>query len=209
MRLIRVEAQEFRSRKTVSTPVQAACPEQKKTLYRIALIITGNSDLAEQYIVDAGSLNPTGSHNFRAWLAEWGQIATARAAVNAVRSQIHATAARYSDWTCSHRKHEALPQSGIERLQEVPAHRVIDQLDVLGRAVLMLHGYLGVSLEQCVDVLNVPLQSVVGAYCKALECLSELTQSAGQVRNGTVPKLRLVRHDPDGVPVWGSECAAG
>src|SRR5271157_2036930 len=53
-----------------------------------------------------------------------------------------------------------------------------EQLDVLARAVLVLHGCHRASFEDCVLLLNVPLQSAVGAYCTALEWYKAFTEPA-------------------------------
>jgi hypothetical protein len=201
------ETQEHQNTGIVSKPeTQVAFAEQKESLYWTALMITGNAELARQSIVDATSVTETNSYAFRAWLVRWAHLATARVALNAVRSSIHETAA-YADSTCSHRKHKPLSPTEIRGLHELDAHAVIQQLDILARTVLVLYGCQHASLADCVLLLNVPLRCVVGAYCRALQWYSDFAKPADKIRHPDFPLLYFVRHDPDGVPVWAGECS--
>ena len=56
--------------------------------------------------------------------------------------------------------------------------KVVQQLDVLARTVLVLHGCHRASFEDCVFLLHVPLQSAIGAYCKALQWYKAFTEPA-------------------------------
>ena len=152
--------------------------DQSASLRWTALMITGTAEMAEQLIIDATGLAETRGRDFRDWLVLWAHLATARSALNAVRSSIQETAKRYADWTCSHKSHEPLSWAEIRKLQELDAGKVVQQLDVLARAVLVLHGCHGASFEDCVLLLSVPLQSAIGAYCTALEWFKELTEPA-------------------------------
>jgi DNA-directed RNA polymerase specialized sigma24 family protein len=177
--------------------------DRKQSLYRTALMITGNPEIAEQSIVDAAGLAETASSGFRDWLVQWAHSATARAAANAVRSSIRENAAQYADWTCSHRRHKPLSPAETRTLHRLDVYEVIQRLDVLARAVLVLYGCQRVSPSECALLLNVPLRSVVDAYCRAMQWHSEIVQPADKIRRLELPLLRLIRHDPDGVPVWG------
>ena len=154
--------------------------DQSESLHWTALMITGNAEMAERSIVDATGLAETSSRDFRDWLVLWAHLATARTALNAVRSSIQETAKRYADWTCSHKGHEPLSWAEIRRLQELDAGKVVQQFDVLARAVLVLHGCHGASFEDCVFLLNVPLQCAVGAYCTALQWYKAFTEAAAR-----------------------------
>jgi len=149
--------------------IQNPFADQSESLHWTALIVTGTPEMAERSVIDATGLAETNSREFRDWLVLWAHLATGRRALNAVRSSIQETASRYADWTCSHKGHEPLSWAEIRRLQELDAARVVQQLDVLARAVLVLHGCHGASFEDCALLLNVSRQSAVGAYCTALE----------------------------------------
>ncbi len=150
--------------------------DQGESLYWTALMITGTAEMAERSVIDATGLAETSSREFRDWLVLWAHLATGRTALNAVRSSIQETAKRYADWTCSHNSHGPLSWGEIRKLQELDAGEVVQQLDVLARTVLVLHGCHAASFEDCVLLLDVPLQSAVGAYCTALEWYKTFTE---------------------------------
>ena len=158
--------------------IQDPFADQSESLRWTAQMITATAEMAERSVIDATSLAETSSREFRDWLVLWAHLATARTALNAGRSSILETAKRYADWTCSHKSHEPLPWAEIRRIQELDAGEVVQQLDVLARAVLILHGCHRASFEDCVLLLNVPLQSAVGAYCTALEWFKAFTEPA-------------------------------
>ncbi len=184
------------------TDIHNARAERKKDLYWTALIITGNPDSAEQSIVDAGGLNETNHNAFHNWLVQWGHKATARVALNAVRSSIREATERYSDWTCSHRKHPGLSPAEASILRELDPYAVIQHLDVIARGVLLLHGCQRIPLSECTALMNVPHQSVLRAYCKAQHWLEKFRPWGGMTRESRV--LYPLRRDLDGVPDWVS-----
>jgi hypothetical protein len=177
---------------------------ETESLYWAALIITGNPDAAEQSLVDAGVLADTEKYAFRDWLVRWGRSPNARAGVNTVRAFIHETAAQYADQKCSHAVHPPLSQADIESLRQLDAHEVIEQLDILARTTLVLYGCRHASLSECALVLNVPLDTVAVAYCRALEWYRDFARNADKLGHVHASALSLVRHDSDGVPVWDS-----
>jgi hypothetical protein len=158
--------------------IQDPFADQSESLYWTALMITGTAETAERSVIDATGLAETSSREFRDWLVLWSHLATCRTALNALRSSIHETAKRYAGLTCSHKDHEPLSWVEIRRLQELDTGKVVQQLDVLARAVLVLHGCHRASFEDCVLLLDVPLQSAVGAYCTAHEWFKAFTKQA-------------------------------
>ncbi len=168
--------------------IQDPFADQSESLHWTALMITGTAEMAERSIIDATGLPETSSRDFRDWLVLWAHLATARTALNAVRLSIQETAKGYGDWTCSHKGHEPLSWAEIRRLQELDAGKVVQQLDVLARAVLVLHGCHGASFEDCVFLLNVPHQSAAGAYCKALQWYKAFTQPTDKIRHVHLPQ---------------------
>jgi DNA-directed RNA polymerase specialized sigma24 family protein len=209
MHWFQVGSLELRKKGTTKTVAeQAAFAEQRESLHRTALMITGSPTLAEQSIIDAAGLTDTDRYAFRKWLVQWGHLATARVAIHAVRSLIQETAEQYASWNCSHRKHEPVSPENIEEFRKLEAQTIIQELDVLARSVFVLHGCQGVPLSECVHLLNVPLSAVTGAYCKALQWLRASTRACNEVGDAEFTELRLVDHGPDGVPVWGNKCLA-
>jgi hypothetical protein len=157
--------------------------DQRESLYWTALMITGDAELAGRSVIDATSISETSSHDFRDWLVLWAHLATARSALNSVRSSIQQTAKRYADWSCSHHSHEPLSLSETRILQELDTNLAIEQLDPLARAVLVLRGCHGAFFDDCMFLPNVPIHSAVGAYCTALEWCKEQKELAVQVRD--------------------------
>jgi hypothetical protein len=153
-------------------------------------MITGNAELAEQSVIDATRLAGTTSPAYRDWLVLWAHLATARTALNAARSAIQEAAKRYPDLNCSHHGHEPLSLAETRTLQELDANAVVQQLDVLARAVLLLRGCHGASFDDCVFLLNVPLQAAVGSYCKALQWFKAFTKPAESLRHEYLPLRR-------------------
>jgi DNA-directed RNA polymerase specialized sigma24 family protein len=198
-----IERNHWFSNKPVLQDTEA---EQRQNLYWAALIITGNHAAAEQSIVDAGALANTNSYAFRDWLVRWGRSATARAAVNTVRAFIHETSVQYADRKCSHRGHAPLLPAAIRSLRELDAQDIIERLDILARATLVLYGCQHASLAECALVLDVPVETVVAAYCRALECYPELEAKSVKAKRSDSLWLHLLRRDSDGVPVW--DCQA-
>lgn len=175
------------------TAIQDPFADPSESLHWTALMITGTVEMAERSVIDATGLAETSSREFRDWLVLWAHLATARTALNAVRSSIQETAKRYADWTCSHRSHEPLSWVEIRRFQELNAGEVVQQLDVLARAILVLHGCHAASLEDCVLLLNVPLQSAVGAYCTALDWYETSTEPADRDAADATPATCIFR----------------
>lgn len=159
-----------------TTETQDPFADQSGSLYWTALMITGSAELADRSIIDATGLAETDSRDFQDWLVLSAHLATARTALNAVRSSIQEIGKRYADWTCSHHSHEPLSMRETRALQELDPSVAIRQLDVLARSVLVLRGCHGASFDDCGFLLNVPLQSAIGAYCTAVEWHGKSTQ---------------------------------
>lgn len=147
--------------------VQNPFTAQYDSLRWTALMITGDAELAEQSIIDATALTKTNSRAFRDWLVLWAHLATARKAIGSVRSAICEVAEKYPDCSSAHEDHEPLSLEQIRAFQAMDPKVVVEQLDVLARAVLMIHGCHGASFEDCVFLLGVPLHAAIGAYCRA------------------------------------------
>lgn len=166
------------SRFASASEIQSAFAEYKESLNWAALLITGDSKLASQSMVDASGLAQTNSYVFRDWLSRWANTATARAAVQIMRGSIQDAAENYAHWNCSHANHDPLAQEEISLLQKRDPIDLVQVLDPLARAVLVLRGCQQASIADCVLLVNVPLRSVVGAYCRALQFARDILQSS-------------------------------
>jgi len=163
--------------------------DQSASLHWTALMIIGSEESAVRTIVDATRLAETKRAAFRDWLVLWAHLATARNALDDVRSSIQKTARQYADWSCSHGSHEPLSKAEVRTLQRLDTKEVIKQLDVLARAILLLRGCHGASFEDCVFLLQVPLQSAVGAYCTALQWFKAFTEPADATKHTQHPRF--------------------
>jgi len=182
------QTQKKRITRVLSTAeIQDPFADQRESLRWTALMITGSAGLAEPSIIDATDLAETGSRDFRDWLVLWAHLATVRAALNEVRSSIQETTKRYAGWACSYYSHGSLSVHETRTLQELDPKLVIQQLDILARSVLVLHGCHCASFDNCVFLLNVPLQAAIGAYCTAVEWYRESFQPAAMAGGGHVP----------------------
>jgi len=162
--------------------IQDPFADQRASLHWTALLITGNAALAEQSVIDASRLGETRSCAYRDWLVLWAHLATARTALDAVRPSIQQVAKQYDGCSCRHSSHDPLSPAEARALQELDTGAFVQQLDVLARAVLLLRGCHGASFEDCVFLLNVPLPSAVGAYCKALQWFRTFTEPADTIK---------------------------
>ena len=151
-----------------SHEIQSAFDEQRDHLYWIALIITGDDDLADLAVVNASALSSNYSSVFRDWLNEWAKYATVRAAVREVRDVIYASASHYVDSSSEHGDDDVLSNDQIMSLRHVDPREIIAALDPLARCALVLRGIQHASLADCALLLDVSRGIVGGAYSEAL-----------------------------------------
>jgi DNA-directed RNA polymerase specialized sigma24 family protein len=162
-----------------SHEIQSAFTEQRDYLYWIALLITGDSDLAELAVVNASALSANYSSVFRDWLIGWAKYATVRAAVREVRDLIIASAGHYPDSPSEHSDDDVLSDDQILLLRHVDPRDIIAALDPLARSALVLRGIQHASIADCALLLDVPRRTVAGAYSQALRWNSERTNAWG------------------------------
>jgi len=158
--------------------MQAAFHREAEDLYWIALVITGEPELARQSVVNAAGQASTGTIVFRKWLVNWAHSATARVAVEAVHDQIIAAAKQYGDWESCASDHELLSDEDAAAIRNLNPFDLISRLDILERSVLVLHGVQYASIAECSRLLNVSRRSVLSAYCRALQSIGESEHTA-------------------------------
>jgi len=151
-----------------SREIQSAFAEQRDYLYWIALIITGDDDLADLAVVNASALSANYSSVFRDWLIGWATYATVRAAVREVRDLISESASHYMDSPSEHRDEDVLSNEQIMSLRHLDPREIIAALDPLARCALVLRGIQHASLADCALLLDLPRGIVAGAYSQAL-----------------------------------------
>lgn len=151
---------------------------ERDHLYWIALVITGDTILAEKCLVDASELSAYGAGVFRDWISTWSRSATARIASNEVRETVTTSAEQYANRTCDHANHPLLSQQEMQSIRLLDPADVISELDAISRAVLVLRGFQSSSLADCALQLQVPRKCVMAAYCNALQWVHKKAQVA-------------------------------
>ena len=151
-----------------SHEIQSAFDEQRDHLYWIALIITGDDDLADLAVVNASALSSNYSSVFREWLNGWAKYATVQAAVREVRDVISASASHYVNSSSEHCNDDVLSDDQIMSLRHVDSREIIAALDPLARCALVLRGIQHASLADRALLLDVSRGIVAGAYSEAL-----------------------------------------
>jgi len=145
----------------------------------IAEVITGDSCLAVDCVINATKISESHSTIFRDWLAQWARNATIRVSLGHVRARIvRAVEETYQHVHCTHREHEVFSSSETAALQRWPAMTLAAQMDPLARAVLILRGVKHAAIQDCALNLGVPRAAVLAAYCAAV----------GWLARGTVPQ---------------------
>jgi len=158
-----------RSHFATSGEIKSTFAEDGESLYWLALVITGDAELAKTSIVRATGIAATAGFVFRDWLSQWAHTATARAAISAVDEPILVAAQCYSHWICNHSNHDVLEERQIKALRKLEAKAIARDLDPLARAVLVLYGCHYASISDCAILLRVPRKYVLRAYCRALQ----------------------------------------
>jgi hypothetical protein len=177
--------------------IRAVFEELNQALNWTAVIITGESSLATHSVVNAGELAETNNYVFREWLVRWAHTATARSAIQNVSESIRSAAQRYPT-TCSHSTHPLLSSEEVSQLHLISPDEIVESLDPLARAVLVLHGCQHATLADCALLLRVPGKCILPAYCAALQWHRQRTKMAARAAEGQNPPLEPSIHtEPD------------
>ena len=153
--------------------------EARPFLSQLALLITGDSALAEQSVVNACEMTVRGHSPFRDWLLEWAKAATITDAISQCAENIRDCEVAYKGQTCSHVEHMSLidaeERAGyLAILLSTDILKVITELDALSRAVLVLRLAIRSSIQDCALRLNVGRAAVLAANCCAMTWLRDL-----------------------------------
>lgn len=164
---------------------------QSEQLRWLAEVITGDSQLAAQCVIDASKLTENNSAIFRDWLAHWARNATVRCSLGHMHTQIsHTAEARYERAKCFHGGHEALSNGEVAALEQWPALELAAHLDPLSRAVLILRGVQHAAIQDCALTLGVSRAVALAAYCGAIDWLEHGTVSqSDEHQQGSAPYL--------------------
>ncbi len=139
----------------------------------LAYFITGDHSTAAACVVDACSLSRSHNHLFAEWLLQWARYATIRSALHTQSARIWQLSVNYPQPTCVHDKHGLLSADLVELL--VPeSDRLLNQLDVISRAALLICGIEKHSVTEAAVMIGVSSVCIRAAYCAGLQALEVL-----------------------------------
>ena len=156
--------------------IVACFRDQGLLLHRLAFLITADQATAEQAVAQACEITLQGNSPFRDWLLEWAKAATIAAAISLQGEAIRNCEGMYKDRRCPHVEH--LRQFDDERraaslvlILQMHDQKIIEELNPLCRAILVLRIAIRSSLQGCSLRLNVSRFAVLAANCLAMTWL--------------------------------------
>jgi hypothetical protein len=168
-------------------------------LFRLALLITGDVEAAQQSVSNAHEL---AIHNacplpLHEQLTEWVKWVTIKSAITRSLGEIAPCAPKYFHQTCTHSEH--LLNGNDSKLQEFSTflchanpETVIAELDPLARAVAVLRTTARASILDCTLRLKLSPDTVLAANCRAMTWIVEQRNRAGA---GEAPQQGNRRND--------------
>ena len=148
-----------------SIQLDAAFDSDSAFLLWLAEVITGDSQVAEECLVDARKISQQHSGLFVDWLTQWARSATIQQAIQRVHTQISLASHNYDQIRCPHGGHVPVPLEEFRELQSVSAQKVAAELDPFVRTVGVLRGVSHCALQDCSIRLGVTRTSVAAACC--------------------------------------------
>ncbi len=158
--------------------IVACFQDQRDVLGRLAFLITGDQETAEQAVVQACEMTLQGNSPFRDWLFEWAKAATISSAISHGTEAIRICEAANKDRRCPHVEHLSQGDAeeraaSLDLILGTDAQTLIAELDPLCRAVLVLRVAIRSSIQDCALRLNVSHAAVLGANCHAMTWLHD------------------------------------
>lgn len=151
---------------------------QRNVLGRLAFLVTGDQAAADQAVDQACEITLQRNSPFRDWLLEWAKTATIASAISHGTEAIRICEAAYKDRRCPHVEHLSQGEAeeraaSLDLILGTDAQTLIEDLDPLCRAVLILRAAIRSSIQDCALRLNVSRAAVLGANCHAMTWLQE------------------------------------
>lgn len=151
---------------------------QRNVLGRLAFLVTGDQATADQAVDQACEITLQRNSPFRDWLLEWAKTATIASAISHGTEAIRICEAAYKDRRCPHVEHLSQGEAeeraaSLDLILGTDAQTLIEDLDPLCRAVLILRAAIRSSIQDCALRLNVSRAAVLGANCHAMTWLQE------------------------------------
>jgi len=148
-----------------SIQLNAAFDSDSGFLLWLAEVITGDSKVAEECLVDARKISQQQSGLFVDWLSQWARSATVQQAIQRAHGQILLVSHSYDQICCPHGGHALIPLEQMRELQSLSAQEIVSALDPFVRAVGILRGVSHCVLQDCSIRLGATRTSVAAAYC--------------------------------------------
>lgn len=160
--------------------ILACFDDEYEILLRLAILIAGDTELAERSVSDAREMAVHGATPlpFREQLTEWVKWTTIKAAIRNSLLEIGSCEPKYLNWTCIHSEHflhgnDSKLQESRNFVLQVKPEIFIAGLDSLARAVAILRTTARASILDCTLRLNVSPDTVLAANCQAMTWLTE------------------------------------
>ncbi len=135
----------------------------------IVKVILGRAQHVEGCLLDTIRLAEQGGYVVPEWLEHWTQRAAARIAVDKVRGEIQTIAENYTRRSDAATGVHALGETERRVLRSIEAEKISRSCDALERATLILHGYLGLSVQDCALLLECHRSVIEPACARALQ----------------------------------------
>jgi hypothetical protein len=182
--------------KRVSTlEILARIEEEQETLWRLAYVITGDIGAAERSVGAARELvmNRAYPFPFPGQLTEWVKRVTINAAITNSLHEITRCGSRYVNQNCTHREHllngdDSKLREFRNLLMHIDPEIVIAELDSLARAVAILRTSACTSILDCILMLELSLDIVLAANCRAMTWFAEKRSGLGTKAPTPEPK---------------------
>ena len=153
-------------------------------LYLLALLLTGNAELAEQCFVGGLEDARNGNRVFKEWAEAWSRRTIIKNAIRAVRPVPNATA-------------QTPGSVEIGFLAQIPQIRALFTLSAFERFVFVVTVLEGYSDRDCALLFNSTRQAVVSARVRALEVTGDPGGVREQLEAVAIPAQRAYGFSPE------------
>ena len=159
-----------------ASDIVACFHAEKALLGNLAFLITGDHATADQALAKACDITLHCSTPFREWLTEWVKTATITSAIQQNSQAIRICEPRHMSRRCTHAGHlwqgdEEERAATLQLILEADSQMLIDELDPLCRAVMVLRVAIRSSIQDCALRLNVCRAAILGANCHVMTWL--------------------------------------
>ena len=170
---------EAREGRASTAEILACFKQEKERFLRLALMITGDPESAQQSFIKAREMALQGRNPLGERFTEWRKWLTIEAAISRSCDAISSCAPNYANLQCTHPEH--LVQASDSKLQKhhsflfrIDPSIVIASLDALSRAVLILRTTARASILDCMQRLDPSPNTVLAANCRAMSWVGHM-----------------------------------